>query len=96
MDELPTSFSVNDPSSGNTTTGQYVNFVSVENSFQNLSGGLQNDIKETQVLNLTLGTAVNGYTNWYMIATTNRFNSTDGNIYMRMIPANAASGSVPT
>ena len=96
MDELPTSFTENDPNSGNTTTGQYVNFVSVENSFQNQTGGIDNDIKETQVLNLTLGTAVNGYTNWYMIATTNRFNSTDGNIYMRMIPANAASGSVPT
>jgi hypothetical protein len=95
MDELPTSFINSNPSSGNTTTGQYVNFVSVENSFQGL-GDLDNDIKETQVLDLTLGTAVNGYTNWYMIATTNRFNSTDGNIYMRMIPANAASGSVPT
>ena len=96
MDELPTSFTINDPTSGNTTTGQYVNFVSVENSFQNSTGGLDNDIKATQVLNLTLGTAVNGYTNWYMIATTDRFNSTDGNIYMRMIPANAASGSAPT
>ena len=96
MDELPTSFTINDPTSGNTTTGQYVNFVSVENSFQNSTGGLDNDIKATQVLNLTLGTAVNGYTNWYMIATTDRFNSTDGNIYMRMIPANAASGSTPT
>ena len=96
MTELPTSFTTSDPNSGNSTSGQFVNFVSVENSFQNSTGGLDNDIKETQVLNLTLGTAVNGYTNWYMIATTDRFNSTDGNIYMRMIPANAASGSVPT
>ena len=96
LEELPTSFTDADPVSSNTTTGQYVNFVAIENSFQGSSAGPDNDIKATTALSITLGTAVNGHTNWYVYVTTDRFNSSNGDIYMRMLPANAASGSLPS
>ena len=42
VNQVPTSFVTSDPSSGNTTPGQYVMFISNENEFQNSSGGLSN------------------------------------------------------
>jgi cytoskeletal protein CcmA (bactofilin family) len=94
--EVPTSFVTSDPSSGNTTVGQYVMFVSHENEFQNSSGGLSNDIKQANVNKITIDTAVDGYTDWLVYGTDADFASSDGNLYWRFIPANAASGSTPS
>ncbi len=96
VDEVPTSFVTSDPSSGNTTVGQYVMFVSHENEFQNSSGGLSNDIKQANVNKITIDTAVDGYTDWLVYGTDADFASSDGNLYWRFLPANAASGSTPS
>ena len=96
VSQVPTSFTTSDPSGGNTTEGQYVMFISHENSFQNSSGGLSNDIKQANVNKITIDTAVDGFTDWLVYGTDADFASSDGNLYWRFLPANAASGSVPS
>ena len=71
-------------------------FISNENEFQNSSGGLSNDIKQANVNKITIDTAVDGYTDWLVYGTDGDFASSGGSLYWRFLPANAASGSVPS
>ena len=96
VSQVPTSFLNGDPSVSNTTPGQYVMFISNENVFQNSTGGIQNDIKAANVNKITIDTAVDGFTDWLVYGTDADFVAGGGNLYWRFIPANAASGSVPT
>jgi hypothetical protein len=96
VSQVPTSFLNGDPSVSNTTPGQYVMFISNENVFQNSTGGIQNDIKVANVNKITIDTAVDGFTDWLVYGTDADFVAGGGNLYWRFIPANAASGSVPT
>ena len=90
MSGVPTSLSTADPGASS-TSGEYVLFVSPDGTFQNSSAGLSNDIKEGNIHKLTLGTAVDGYTDWIVIGTEDRFNN--ANAYVRIVPS---SGSVPS
>ena len=98
MTDLPTSFYFGDPNSSNTTPNQYCLFINSSNTFNNgaSSGGAGSNIKGAKVFDITLNTAVDGYTDWYLIITEDRYLSSTGNIYSRMIPADASEGGLPS
>ena len=98
MTDLPTSFYFGDPNSSNTTPNQYCLFINSSNTFNNgaSSGGVGSNIKGAKVFDITLNTAVDGYTDWYLIITEDRYLSSTGNIYSRMIPADASEGGLPS
>jgi hypothetical protein len=87
---VPTSLSNVDPGS-NSNSGEYVVFVSPNGTYQDSSDALGNDIKFANIHKLTLDTAVNGYSDWIVIGTADRFQNT--NAYVRIVPS---SGSVPS
>jgi hypothetical protein len=98
MTDLPTSFFFGDPNASNTTPNQYCLFVNSSNTFNNgaSSGGAGSNIKGAKVFDITLNTAVDGYTDWYLIITEDKYLSSTGNIYSRMIPADASEGGLPS
>jgi hypothetical protein len=90
MSGVPTSLTISDPG-GSSTSGEYVVFVSPDGTYQDSSGGVSNDIKSANIHKLTLDTAVDGYTDWIVIGTEDKFNN--ANAYVRIVPS---SGSVPS
>ena len=80
---VPTSLTTSDPGSS-TTAGEYVLFVANEDSYQGSSGGLSNDIKSANIHKLTLDTAVDGYTDWFVIGTNDRYNAGNSTLYLRL------------
>jgi len=90
MNGVPTSLTISDPG-GSSTSGEYVVFVSPDGTYQDSSGGVSNDIKSSNIHKLTLDTAVDGYTDWIVIGTEDKFNN--ANAYVRIVPS---SGSVPS
>ena len=87
---MPTSLTQSDPGSSS-TNGEYVLFVSPDGTFQDSTGGLSNDIKQANIHKLTLDTAVDGFSDWFVIGTEDKFNN--ANAYVRLIPS---SGSTPS
>ena len=87
---IPTTLSNVDPGS-NSNSGEYVVFVSPDGTYQDSSDALGNDIKFANIHKLTLDTAVNGYSDWIVIGTADRFQN--ANAYVRIVPS---SGSVPS
>ena len=90
MSGVPTSLSIAD-AGGGSTSGEYIVYVSPDGTFQGTSSGLDNDIKSANIHKLTLDTAVDGFTDWYVIGTEDKFNNS--NAYVRMVPS---SGSIPS
>ena len=87
---IPTSTTLADPGIG-TADGEYVLFVSPDGTYQDSSGGVSNDIKQANIHKVTLNTAVNGYLDWFVIGTEDKFNNP--NAYVRIVPS---SGSIPS
>ncbi len=96
MTDLPTSFYFGAPNASNTTPNQYCIFINSTNTFSNGSDGGFSNIKGAKVFDITLNTAVDGYTDWYLIIAEDRYQSSTGNIYSRMIPADASDGGLPS
>ena len=96
MTDLPTSFYFGSPNASNTTPNQYCIFINSTNTFSNGSSGGFSNIKGAEVFDITLNTAVDGYTDWYLIIAEDRYQSSTGNIYSRMIPADASEGGLPS
>ena len=87
---IPTSFDINEPGSS-TTVGEYVLYLSNQDAYE--SSGTGNDIKDANIHKVTLDTAVDGYSDWFVVGSEGRFNSGNNNLYIRMVPS---SGSTPS
>ena len=87
---IPTSTTLADPGTSN-IEGEYVLFVSPDGTYQDSTGGLSNDVKLANIHKIALSTPVNGYTDWFVVGTEDRFQN--ANAYVRLVPS---SGSIPT
>ena len=86
---VPTRFTTADPGTS-TTAGEYILFVSNADSYQTT---FPTDVRAANIHKLTLDTAVDGYTDWFVVGTNDRFNAGNNTLYLRMIPS---SGSTPS
>ena len=90
MSGIPSTLSTVDPGS-NSNSGEYVVFVSADGTFQDSTGGLGNDIKFANIHKVTLSSPVDGYSDWIVVGTEDKFNGSTA--YMRIVPS---SGSAPS
>jgi len=86
---VPTSFTTANPGTS-TTVGEYVFFINDADSYQT---SFPTDVRTANIHKLTLDTAVDGYTDWFVVGTNDRFPTEESEVYVRIVPS---SGSVPS